>query len=58
MQASTHMKTTKQHGFTLIEIAIVVLIIGLITSGLLLGMGGIIDSAKYKDDSKTSKPRY
>jgi prepilin-type N-terminal cleavage/methylation domain-containing protein len=49
------MKTRTQQGFTLIEIAMVVLIIGLITSGLLLGMGGIIDSAKYKDDQQRLK---
>lgn len=49
------MKTRTQKGFTLIEIAMVVFIIGLITSGLLLGMGGIIDSAKYKDDQQRLK---
>jgi len=55
MQARRRMKTRTQQGFTLIEIAMVVLIIGLITSGLLLGMGGIIDSAKYKDDQQRLK---
>ncbi|WP_052501355.1 prepilin-type N-terminal cleavage/methylation domain-containing protein [Thiomicrospira microaerophila] len=41
-----------QKGFTLIEIAIVIVIIGIITAGLLSGMGAIRESAKFKEDQR------
>lgn len=49
------MKSRKQHGFTLVEIAMVILIVGLVTGALLMSMGGIADTAKFKEDQHNLK---
>lgn len=47
-QAATGMHSDRQSGFTLVEIAIVLVIIGLILGGVLKGQV-LIDNAKYKN---------
>lgn len=42
----------KKHGFTLVEIAIVIAILGIIIAGLFAGMGSIRESAKFKQDQR------
>ena len=51
MNTKTFSTKTRQSGFTLVEIAIVLVIIGLILGGVLKGQA-LIENAKYKNFSK------
>ena len=51
MNTKTFSKKARQSGFTLVEIAIVLVIIGLILGGVLKGQA-LIENAKYKNFSK------
>ncbi|WP_019894136.1 type II secretion system protein [Hydrogenovibrio halophilus] len=48
-------RTHRQNGFTLVEIAIVLAILGFLTAGILGGLGAFRDSADFKQDERQLK---